>query len=241
MSKKIGINLAVVKNQDLKFYLLNTTPYRILTTLYLEQKDSLDNLYSGMLAPKKYYPLRFTSNSKHEYKFKIGYLYISDRTKSLPTYKKWDLRFSPKKLKRECYSLPVLNRVGWLFNLHKPEPNLDLENVLKNQPDNEKPPPKIVYPFEKPPEIVDLHIEKLDRNYKKVNPKKIKHLQIEMFKQKLDEAIAYNMPLITFIHGKGNYVLSESIETYLKNHKDVKDFSKCNFNSGLTQVELRQI
>lgn len=238
MNKKVDLGIAVIKEHDLNFYILNSTPYPILAVLYLERRDGLDNLYSGLLAPKEYYRLKFSFREGYRYRFKIGYLCITAKCQTLPTYQKWNLNFSSKKLKQNCSNLPVLNRVGWFFSILKPEPRLDLKNIMTTQTENKPASPKVEYPFAKPEEIIDLHIDKLDRDYKKMKPDRIKEIQLETFKKRLHEAIAYNMSGISFIHGIGNQILSKDIHTYLESHKDVKDFSTSDFNSGLTHVEL---
>ena len=136
--------------------------------------------------------------------------------------------------------MPVLNQIGWLFNLDNPEYAYNLNNILESKSKPNKPNPTIQYPFDKPDDLIDLHIEKLTKNYKTLSPASIKMIQLEYFEQKIAEALAYNMKDLTFIHGRGNQILSQEMHNYLSNHRDVKSYEKDMWNAGITKVEFKQ-
>ena len=101
MKKKNYLGLAVIKDkqQNLQFYILNSTPYRVLILCYLDQSDGLEALYTGALNPKNYSPISFSFDPQVKYKFRIAYIYISSKTKSFPSLSKTGFIFFIQKVK----------------------------------------------------------------------------------------------------------------------------------------------
>jgi len=58
---------------------------------------------------------------------------------------------------------------------------------------------------------IDIHIEKICSQYKKMNPLEILNYQLSYFEQKLNEAMKDGYKKLLVIHGKGNGVLKKEI------------------------------
>lgn len=87
---------------------------------------------------------------------------------------------------------------------------------------------------------VDLHIEKLNSNYKKMNKNEIMQTQITFFKQYLDSAIEKRLKKVVFIHGVGAGILKKEIEDILKQYSDIEyqDASILKYGIGATEVTI---
>jgi dsDNA-specific endonuclease/ATPase MutS2 len=97
-------------------------------------------------------------------------------------------------------------------------------------------------PYEKPTQLVDLHIEELTKNHRLMDNAEMLELQINTFLNKFEQAIASGMDEITFIHGVGNGVLRQEIQKRLSGHKNVawfEDAQKEKFGYGATRVKIK--
>lgn len=65
---------------------------------------------------------------------------------------------------------------------------------------------------------VDLHIEELMKDSSQMSASQIFAYQMNIFEHEMDQAIINHLQRITFIHGKGNFVLKASIKEELKKY-----------------------
>jgi hypothetical protein len=96
--------------------------------------------------------------------------------------------------------------------------------------------------YEKPSQLVDLHIEALTRNHYSMSNGQMLELQLNTFLNKFEQAIASGMDEITFIHGVGNGVLRQEIQRKLSGHKNVawfEDTQKEKFGYGATKIKIK--
>lgn len=87
---------------------------------------------------------------------------------------------------------------------------------------------------------VDLHIEQLLNNYKRLDKFEILDYQLDVAKQKLEWAIQKRFPKIVFIHGVGEGILKGELQRLLSRYP-VKfyDASYRKYGSGATEVQLQ--
>lgn len=76
-----------------------------------------------------------------------------------------------------------------------------------------------------PQEETDLHIEKLKTYRGKISESEILELQLRVFDQYLERAIAHSLPRWKIIHGLGSGKLRQLIHHKLKQHPHVKYFT----------------
>jgi Smr domain-containing protein len=72
--------------------------------------------------------------------------------------------------------------------------------------------------------VIDLHIEKLNDDWKGMNNYEILSLQLKTFEKYYDLALAQMQPSLTVIHGVGTGRLREEIHEQLKHRREVKSF-----------------
>jgi len=115
--------------------------------------------------------------------------------------------------------------------------SLDPDQLFKGK---EQPKPKNIE-TDKPPEVVDLHIEKLSSEYEAMTRSAILDYQMNYFQDCLEKAIAFDYQKIIFIHGIGNGVLRERLQLNLKRNKKIKGFGEANYKKyglGATEVQI---
>lgn len=72
--------------------------------------------------------------------------------------------------------------------------------------------------------VVDLHIEKLTDDYRRMSNFDIVSLQLKTFEKYFDLAVAHRQPHLVVVHGVGEGVLRDEIHDILRMKKEVKSF-----------------
>jgi hypothetical protein len=87
--------------------------------------------------------------------------------------------------------------------------------------------------------VVDLHMEKLSDNWKKMSNFEILTLQLDEFEKWFQLAVAHRQPNLIVIHGVGSGKLRDEIHDILKTRKEVKTFINQydpRFGYGATEI-----
>ncbi|HEY5407317.1 MAG TPA: Smr/MutS family protein [Ginsengibacter sp.] len=87
--------------------------------------------------------------------------------------------------------------------------------------------------------VIDLHIEKLSNDWKRLSNFEILTLQLSVFEKYYNLALAHHQPNLIVIHGIGKGKLREEVHEILKSKKEVKSFVNQyhhNFGFGATEI-----
>lgn len=87
--------------------------------------------------------------------------------------------------------------------------------------------------------VVDLHIEKLTDNWRRMSNYEIVSLQLKTFDKYYDLALAHHQPSLIIIHGVGEGKLRDEIHDKLRLKREVKSFVNQyhpNFGYGATEI-----
>ncbi|MEO8416857.1 MAG: Smr/MutS family protein [Ginsengibacter sp.] len=87
--------------------------------------------------------------------------------------------------------------------------------------------------------VIDLHIEKLSSDWKRLSNFEMLTLQLNSFEKYFNLAIAHRQPNLIVIHGIGTGKLREEIHEILKHKNEVKSFVNQyhhNFGYGATEI-----
>src|SRR5665647_1263180 len=90
--------------------------------------------------------------------------------------------------------------------------------------------------------VIDLHIEKLSSDWKRLSNFEILSIQLSTFEKYYNLAVAHRQPNLIVIHGIGTGKLREEIHEILKLKKEVKSFVNQyhpNFGYGATEIFLQ--
>ena len=140
---------------------------------------------------------------------------------------------------------PLLDKDAYLYQLdadEKIEQPVNAQTLKEKMFEKNEPEPAIPVKVERPAAVIDLHIEKLTRDFLALNNAQMIDIQLKTFEQQLEKAIASGMDEITFIHGVGNGVLRTEIHRRLGKHKNVQfyqDAQKEKFGYGATKVKIK--
>lgn len=164
------------------------------------------------------------------------------------------LKVKPKSFFNKQLTAPLLNRKVHLYLLFPAKgstagkaPKQKMEDIKtytrrKIQPLRESDPfnpfHEVVAMAEFEPEI-DLHIERLVKNPKKIKPNEIIRIQLSHFEAYMDQAVRLGVPRVFIIHGVGTGKLRNTIATRLMRMPEVATFRNeyhARYGYGATEV-----
>lgn len=89
---------------------------------------------------------------------------------------------------------------------------------------------------------VDLHIEKLVKDYKRLTNFEILNIQIDTARGQLEFAIKNRMPKVVFIHGMGEGILKSELEFLFGRYSEItfQDANYRKYGLGATEVYIKQ-
>lgn len=162
------------------------------------------------------------------------------------------LKIKPKTFFKRNATAPLLNRPVHLFLVFPPassdtaKPNQAQEDIKSYT--RRKVAPRssatgqdwheVLEKAEFIPEL-DLHIDQLVSNAKKLKPSEILRIQMQQFEQYLDKAIGLGVERVFIIHGVGKGRLRDAIATQLMRMQEVKSFKNeyhARYGYGATEV-----
>jgi dsDNA-specific endonuclease/ATPase MutS2 len=119
--------------------------------------------------------------------------------------------------------------------------NTDLESVKQEKETHKKKATTVVKPKERhaPKFEVDLHIHHLTDSTKGMTNFDMLNLQLDTARRQLEFAIRKRIPKMVFIHGVGEGVLRQELETLLGRYNNVKYYDADYKTYGLGATEVR--
>lgn len=93
-----------------------------------------------------------------------------------------------------------------------------------------------------PRTVIDLHIEKLTNEWKRLSNREILDIQLKEFEKWYEISVVYQQPFLIVVHGMGSGRLKEEIHEILKYRKEVKSFVNQyhpSFGYGSTEIMFK--
>ena len=258
--KGYGIQLAfdpVVNVEGLtekyQIYLLNDTSYDVVYSIRLLRNNRRPEQWNGKLKSTAF--IRFGEmvydDLNEAPEFEVECTWTTTEGGIGPVFK--SLKIKPKSFFNSLRTAPFLNKKVHLYRIfEKPEADSsNSEEDLREYTKRHARPTwqnmesyknlnvhdtKELSEFE--PEI-DLHIEKLTENWRKLSNAEILRMQLSHFETYLAKAIQLGVPRVFIIHGVGEGRLRDAIATRLMQNPDVQTFKNeyhHNYGWGATEV-----
>lgn len=239
-----GIFLAVAEDNKASvvahFTLVNRSSYQLLLTLKTEKAGIYKGEFAGVIQPKASVQI-YTANlgdldNWPNFTFQTLYFTSGNKQPQKPLHV--EKRFKSKDFSGSKNQITEINKYGWLIRLDEPALVIDAQKLKESFFNVKEEKPKVA----KPPQEVDLHIERLRNDYQFLTQTEILNVQLEQFQKMLDAAIVYQMPSIVFIHGVGNGTLRDHIHKTISKHPQVRTFMdarKEKFGYGATEVVFK--
>lgn len=232
-------------SNTLYLHIFNNSSYELLLSVDEQsKKKQLHHLYAGHIPvhniikiskydytpgtalPPVYFQLIFFAHKQ--------FIYREPLTKKL--------HLKPAHLLNQKKHIPLLEEKGLVFPLIDSQVTYSGAYIRQNMAENKLAGTGHKPGLTKPAEVVDLHAEKLTANPEQISDESILDFQMKHFRQALDNAIAFGMREITFIHGVGNGILKAQIHQSLRKNHYIKSFHEARkekFGYGATHVKLK--
>ena len=228
-------------DREMTLHLINNTDWDVPFSLYNGSEPHFKGLRSGVLAPKSVLKVQdFLVKDFEEwgtFSFQGLYYRPAFLFERLPLVRK--VKFRANSFFKNKQKIPVLGKEGHLFQLDDEKVSIKPEELAEKMT-NPAPQPLATPP--KPAAVVDLHIEKLTRDFLSMSNTEMLQLQLSTFEKQLENAIANGMDEITFIHGVGNGTLRDEIHRRASKHLHVRyfeDAQKEKFGYGATKLKMK--
>lgn len=239
-----GIFLAVAEDNKASivahFTLVNRTSYQLLLTLKTEKAGIYKGEFAGVIQPKTSVQV-YTANLgdlDNWPNFTFQTLFFSPSNVKPKASLQIEKRFKSKDFSGAKNQITEINKYGWLIRLDEPALVIDAQKLKESFFSVKEDKPKVA----KPPQEVDLHIERLRDDHHFLSQTEILNAQLEQFQKTLDAAIVHQMPSIVIIHGVGNGTLRDQIHKAISKHPQVRTFMdarKEKFGYGATEVVFK--
>lgn len=161
--------------------------------------------------------------------------------KSKADYYESSLKLKPKQLFDRIEELKQKGEATFTYNLFENYPNKPYEETFELPKKGAK-----IYSLKEIRQhlqpartVVDLHIEKLTDNWKKLSNGEIMNMQLKEFDKWYELAVAHRQSQLIIIHGVGSGKLRDEIHDILRRKKEVKSFVNQyhpNFGYGATEI-----
>ena len=119
-----------------------------------------------------------------------------------------------------------------------------ISQIRQEKESDKKSQPRLTKPKKRhqPTFVVDLHIHHLTDSTKGMTNFDMLNLQLDTARQQLEFAIKKRMPKMVFIHGVGQGVLRQELETILRRYNNVSfyDADYKDYGLGATEVKIFQ-
>jgi len=165
-----------------------------------------------------------------------------DKTKA--AHFETSLKLKPKQLFQRIEEMKQKNEPTIVYKLFDQYPEKQVEEkidvpdkVLKKYKAYEA--EKIREHLESPRSVIDLHIEKLCNDWRRMSNIEILNLQLKEFEKWYELAVAHHQPDLIVIHGVGIGKLKDEIHDKLKTKKEVRTFVNQydpRFGYGATEI-----
>lgn len=248
---KQGIYLAFlpVNDRQLALYFINTLRFDVSYLMGEEQQGNFKGTAHGILKSQQSVKIREVLVSEFDqwpvWVMQLLFFHQGYYTLREPLVRRF--RFKAATFFKNKRQAPLLDKPSFLFEvdasgLYEGGKPVDLNQVKERMLSNAEEDKSRLLRLERPPKEVDLHIEKLTSEYDKMNNKEMLELQLKIFEEKLDSAIATGMEEITFVHGVGSGVLRTAIQkklSKLKNIQYYQDTQRDKFGYGATLIKIK--
>jgi hypothetical protein len=244
-----GIFMAFVplNDRELVLHLVNNTDWDLPYALTMPSERHQRGLSGGCLKAKSSLRVQDLLIKDFDdwgtYVFNCLYYTVGFAPERAPLSKR--IKFRANTFFKNKRKAPLLDKDAYLFQLdadEKVEEPLNAQSLKEKMFEKNEPEQPFPSKIERPAAVIDLHIEKLTRDFLKLSNTQMIEIQLKTFEQQLEKAIASGMDEITFIHGVGNGVLRTELHRRMSKHKNVRyfeDAQKEKFGYGATKVKIK--
>jgi hypothetical protein len=228
--------------ESFKLYLINQTDEPYDFTYRIDFAGSSDfELKNQLFSISDFYihdiPFEQMNDSP---KFTFEFSLIKPDKKKAP-YFETSLKIKAKQLFQKIEEMKLKNEPSFSFLLFDKYPD-KIEEVIPEYNNMQG----LLYDASKAKQnleparsVIDLHIEKLSNDWKRLSNFEILTLQLSVFEKYYNLALAHHQPNLIVIHGIGTGKLREEIHEILKSKREVKSFVNQyhhNFGFGATEI-----
>jgi hypothetical protein len=227
----------------LELYAINNTEWDLPFSITIDKTRSKTGLMAGFLKAgsfQKYHHKLSIANFDDWKTMTFSGLYYSETNFDPKAMLYVQKKFQAATFFQNKRIIPFVEKEGYLFQMDEKAIEINAKEIQEKMVESNS---KLsMESNQKPEEVVDLHIEKINVNFKQLGNMEIFANQIDTFEKYLDKAIAAGMHEVVYIHGIGDGKLKKAIHDTLEFHNNVRDFGPANeqkYGQGATFVRIK--
>ncbi len=244
-----GIFLAFteINDQELSLHFINNTSYQLLFSFTKVQNEEHEGIAAGLVKRQDIKKISALPRSDFDnwsnidiqiLFFKTG---IFDFKESLNKR----LKLKASSIFKKKSTAPILNKPVYLYqiDISDKKHTIDPQKLKESLYESKEIEGNYVQESQKTVNtIIDLHIDKILKEYKHLSNSEILELQIKTLEKSLNNAISAGIDEFTIIHGIGEGILKNSIHKILLETPNIKFTENHNlekFGKGATLVRIQ--
>ncbi|MBT3800566.1 MAG: hypothetical protein HOG05_05395 [Bacteroidetes bacterium] len=226
------------KPETFQFQLINDTKNQIYFTFYSQINNAQSALSHGHLKAYSDTAL-ITYDQLGSVKFPtytICILPFNEYATKIDESFSYSFSPSGKELMKKQEKAPLVDYHAWLYEIEKQEATSTAPiQIIESEPE-------AIIDVDRPDNIIDLHIDKIEPNFDILARDEIFQIQFNYFIKEFEKMIAFDYENIIIIHGIGINTLKEKIRKYLNGNKYVLHYKDANvreYGYGATEIFLK--
>ncbi len=246
-TKGIFLAFTEINDQELSVHFINNTTYELLFSFAKTKSEKHEGIAAGLI--EKESAKKITSLSRRKFEdwsssniqiifFKNGSFDFKE-----PFQKKLKLRAAS--IFKKKTTAPILNKSVYLYQVAITNQNvsIDPQKLKESLYESKEIEDNYVQESQKTVNtIIDLHIDKILKEYNHLSNSDILELQINTLEKALNNAISAGLDEFTIIHGVGEGILKNAIHKILREIQNIEFAENHNlekFGKGATLVRIQ--
>ncbi len=246
-TKGIFLAFSEINDQELSLHFINNTLHQLLFSFSKTQNEEQEGIVSGLVEKqdaKKIGALsRIDFDSWSNINIQILFFKTGIFDSKEPFNKKLKLKASS--IFKKKTPAPILNKSVYLYQIAISDKKniLDPQKLKESLYESKEIEDNYAQESQKTVNtIIDLHIDKILKEYNHLSNSEILELQINTLEKALNNAISAGIDEFTIIHGVGEGILKNSIHKILRETPNIKFAENHNlekFGKGATLVRIQ--
>ncbi len=245
--KGIFLAFTEINDQELSLHFINNTSHQLLFSFSKVQHEEQEGIASGLVENQDVKKIGALSRSDFDSwsNISVQILFFKNRVFDFKEPFNKKLKLKASSIFKKKTTAPILNKSVYLYqiDISSKKNILDPQKLKESLYESKEIEDNYVQESQKTVNtLIDLHIEKILKEYNHLSNSEILELQISTLEKSLNNAISAGIDEFTIIHGIGEGILKNSIHKILRETPNIKFAENHNlekFGKGATLVRIQ--
>ena len=246
-TKGIFLAFSEINDQELSLHFINNTSHQLLFSFSKIQHEEQEGIAAGLIEKQDVKKIGALSRSDFDSWSNINIQILFFKTGIFDLKEPFNKRLKLKasSIFKKKTTAPILGKSAYLYQIDISDKKnvLDPQKLKESLYESKEIEDNYVQESQKTVNtLIDLHIDKILKEYNHLSNSEILELQISTLEKSLNNAISAGIDEFTIIHGIGEGILKNSIHKILRETPNIKFAENHNlekFGKGATLVRIQ--